>query len=216
MNIKGAIFDFDGTLVESMGIWEKIDRIFLASKGHEVPKDFGRTIAFMTFMEVAEYTVDLLDLKETPQQLYDEWMAVAIDHYQREVVIKDNVRQGLEYLRQKGIRMAIASASDTVIIESYLKWNKLDEYIDAVVTTTDVKASKNSPQVYVEAARQLGFEHGECAVFEDILRGIQSAKEAGFKTVAVYDRYSEHEHEAMCFEADVFIEDFGMLPDVIE
>lgn len=209
MKFRGAVFDFDGTLVESMGIWEKIDEKYLNSKNVEVPKGFGKTISLMTFYQVACYVVDLFGWKESPQEIYDEWFKVAMEAYETDVYLKDNVREGLTYLKNAGVKMAIASASDREIIEACLQANGIEEFFEVIVTTGEVNASKESPRIYEAAAQRLGLEYGECAVFEDILLGIQSAKQAGFKTVGVFDNHSEKDHDAMKKEADWFITDLG-------
>ncbi len=213
MKFKGAIFDFDGTLVESMGIWEKVDREYLNKKGVAVPENFGKTIALMTFYQVAEYVTEIFGWKESVQRIYEEWLEVAMEAYREDVYLKEGVAKGLSFLHKKGVKMAIASASDKIIIEECLKAHQIAKYFDVIVTTGEVSASKDSPKIYEEAARRLGFKTCECAVFEDILLGIQSAKRAGFLTVGVFDKYSEKEHILMQNEADWFIMNFGEIKE---
>lgn len=215
MKIKGAIFDFDGTLAESMGIWKRIDEIYLHSKNVEVPKDFWKTIMFMTFYQVAEYVVDLFGWDETPQQVYKDWFAVAMNAYENDVHIKDKVIEGLTYLKNAGVKMAIATASDRELIEACTKANGIAEFFDEIVTTGEVNASKESPRIYEATAERLGLKCSECVVFEDILLGIQSAKSAGFMTIAVYDSQAEADHEAMKAEADWFVNDLGELNKIL-
>lgn len=215
MTIKGAIFDFDGTLMESMGIWEKIDERFLGSRGLEVPPDFGKTIALMTFEQVCHYVVEHFGLQDTPQELYSAWFAVAREAYENEVSIKPGAKEYLERLQRQGIAMAVASASDLELIAPCLKAHGIDGYFQAVVTTGAVSAAKDSPRIYETAARALGLRNQECAVFEDILLGIRTAAAAGFKTVGVYDDYSKKDHILMQKEADWFIMNFGEMEDWI-
>lgn len=213
MKFKGAIFDFDGTLVESMGIWEKIDREYLNGKGVEVPHGFGKTISLMTFYQVAEYAVKIFGFKENAQNVYEEWLEVAMRMYDKEVCVKENVEEGLAFLYERGVKMAIASASERIIIEEYLKSHQLEKYFDVIVTTGEAKAGKDSPEIYKSAAHKLGLKPCECAVFEDILLGVRSAAQAGFLTVGVYDKYSESEHILMQNEADWFIMNFGEIKE---
>lgn len=213
MSIKGAIFDFDGTLMESMGIWEKIDEKFLGSKGLAVPKDFGKTIALMTFEQVCHYTVAHFQLPDTPSQLYRDWFAVAREAYENEVKLKPHAKEYLERLKQQGIVMAVASASDLELIAPCLRAHEIDGYFQAIVTTGAVSAAKDSPRIYEAAASALGLQNQECVVFEDILLGIRTAAGAGFKTVGVYDDYSKKDHILMQKEADWFIMNFSEMED---
>lgn len=213
MTIKGAIFDFDGTLMESMGIWEKIDETFLGSRGLSVPPDFGKVIALMTFEQVCCYVVERFCLQDTPAQLYRDWFAVARRAYEDEVKIKPGAKAYLERLKSRGIVMALASASDMELIRPCLKAHGIDGYFQAVVTTGEVSAAKDSPRIYEAAARALGLQNQECVVFEDILLGIRTAAAAGFKTVGVYDDYSKKDHLLMQKEADRFIMNFSEMEE---
>ena len=107
---KGAIFDLDGTLLDSMRVWEDIDVAFLKKRGLEVPPDYQEAITPLGFLEAARYTIRRFGFPETPEELIQEWHQMAVDAYTYEVELKDGAAEYLRYLKEKGIRLV---AEDT-------------------------------------------------------------------------------------------------------
>lgn len=210
--IKGAIFDLDGTLLDSMGVWQEIDVKFLGKRGFEVPEDYLKTITPMGFARAADYTIARFGLSEKPEELIDEWYQMAKDAYGHEVGLKPHAKEYLEALKAKGVKIAAATSSAKELMEPCMRRNGIWEYFDAFVTTMEVPRGKDFPDVYLEAARRLGLEPGECAVYEDILKGIRAAKLAGCCfAVAMEEEASAHEAAELRAEADLYISDFKEL-----
>lgn len=208
---KGAIFDLDGTLLDSMGVWETIDIEFLGKRGIPLPNDYLEMITPMGFEAAARYTIERFSLREEPQELVQEWYSMAKDAYANTVTLKPNVRGYLEMLKERGIRIAAATSSDPQLFGPALLNNGILSYFEHIVTVRDVTRGKGYPDIYEAAAARINTKPADTVVFEDILKGIEGAKAGGFLTVGVYDRYSEYEKDAMIALADYYIHDFGEL-----
>lgn len=210
---KAAVFDLDGTLLDSMGVWEKTDIEFLEKRGILLPDDYLEIITPMGFEAAAVYTVDRFGLSEDPQEIVREWYSMAVDAYVKTVKLKPNVREYLKLLKGNGIRIAAATSSDLELFEPALLNNGILSYFEHIVTVRDVMRPKGYPDIYEAAAERLGVQPADTVVFEDILKGIEGAKAGGFLAVGVYDRYSEHEKDEIIKLADCYIYDFGELTE---
>lgn len=209
---KGAIFDLDGTLLDSMGVWEKIDVEFLGKRGFEVPDDYLKIITPMGFGRAADYTIERFGLSEKPEDLIAEWYEMAKDAYEKEVCLKPNAREYLEALKKSGTKIAAATSSALELLGPCLKHNGIYDCFDAFVTTMEVARGKEFPDVYLEAAKRLNLKPEECIIYEDILKGLRAAKMAGCRLiVAVEEPASACEAEWIRAEADYYIRDFKEL-----
>ena len=209
MNHKYCIFDMDGTLVDSMGHWKHLEYEFLEAKGiqgdiNEVLKD----IQHMTIPAAMEYFIERFGFEGTVDSLTEEFNALMAAHYASDVEIKPGAAAYLEALHQQGVKMCIASATSVPLITICLERLGLSHYFEFLLSCVDVGASKNRPDVFLEAARRLGGTPAETAVFEDSLVAATSAKSAGFYVVGIYDKHSEHNWEAIRELADELIEDW--------
>ena len=212
MKIKGAIFDLDGTLLDSMWVWEQVDMDFLGSRGFDVPEDYQKAIAAMGFRETAEYTIKRFGLNEQAEDVIQEWNDMAQRMYHERVTIKPYVRETLEAFREKGIGLGVATASYASLFEKCLRRNGIYEYFHAFTETKEVRRGKGFPDIYIRAAeKQIGCAPQECVVFEDIHPAILAARAGGFFTVAVYDGKSEHAWEDMKRDAHLAIRGFADL-----
>ena len=207
-DFKGAIFDLDGTLIDSMGVWEKIDKEFLKKRNIDMPSDYIEKINSMSFEKVAQYTIERFDLKEREEDLIKEWNEMAIYEYSNNIILKPNVKEYLEKLKENNIRIGLSTSSPKILYESVLKNNHIYEYFDVLVSLEDVKRDKNYPDIYLLTAERLDLNPQDCVGFEDILVGINTLKKAYFKTVGVYDKYADSEIEDIKEISDKFIYNF--------
>lgn len=209
--MRAAIFDLDGTLLDSMGIWVQIDEEFLGKRGIPLPTDYFDQITAMGFEEAARYTVARFGFPETPEQIIEEWREMCEDRYRHSVELKPYVREYLEKLKQRDVRIAAATASERPIMVETLERNGILDFFDAIVCVADVGRGKGFPDIYEEAARLLNVEAADCVVFEDILAGIRGAKDGGFGAIGVFDEASAKDRSAMELLADRYIQSFSEL-----
>lgn len=176
----GAIFDLDGTLLDSSHVWSDVDVKFFSKRGLAVPDDYVQNIACLNFLDSAKYTAERFGLNEKPEDIAEEWFGMALYEYSNNVRLKDGAEELLRRLKNDGIKIALATACDRRLFTAALKNNGVYEYFDAFVTTEDVCRSKRYGDVYIYAAGKLGCRVSRCAVFEDLEEAISAASLCGF------------------------------------
>ena len=186
--IKGVIFDVDGVLLNSMPIWENLGELYLNSLGMEAEMGLGETLFTMSLEEGADYLISRYGLKKTREEIIEDLTREVRDFYVEKVPLKEGVRQYLFELNEKKIPMVIATSGDRKNAESALKRLKVFNYFQAVFTCSEIGSGKTQPDIYLAAALHMDVDPEETLVFEDAYHALLTAKKAGFKTVAVYDR----------------------------
>lgn len=218
MNFRAAIFDLDGTLLDSMNIWKKIDIDFLAKRGLDVPEDYADAISCLRLEETAQYTIARFGLSETPQQLIDEWEEMACYEYANHVKLFPYANDYLLELKRRGVRLAVATSSTVNIFVPCLKQNEILDLFDVCCCADEVGKGKDSPDLFLYTAQKLGISPKECIVFDDLLPAIQSAKQAGMIAYGIFEPRSAKYETQIRAIADGFLYDFrqGPLPEVQE
>ena len=148
-DFKGAIFDLDGTLIDSMDVWEKIDLKFLQKRNITMPKDYIEIVNSMSFEEVAKYTIERFNLRETEEELIKEWNEMAVFEYSHNIKLKPNVKEYLEKLKINNIKIGLATSSPKKLYEPVLKNNGIYDYFNAFTSVEDVKKDKSYPDIYL-------------------------------------------------------------------
>lgn len=212
MKIEAAIFDLDGTILDSMCVWQKIDEEFLTRRGIKVPPSYAEEICGLSFREVADYTIKRFALQETPEALMREWNDMAICEYAQNVVLKPNVKEYLELLKKRNIKLAIATGLSKVLYEPALLNRGIRSFFDVIVSADEVERGKEFPDIFLYTAEQLQVAPERCIVFEDILPAIRSAKLAGMYVYGVFDDSSMEQWEEIKRIADGVIYDFRNAP----
>ena len=210
-NKKAMLFDLDGTLVDSMWMWEAIDIEFLGAYGYECPDDIQRAIEGMSFSETAVYFKERFDLPLSLDEIKAVWTRMSIDKYRHEVLLKPGVLEFLKYCKENGIRTGIGTSNGSEIVDAVLTSLKVKEYFDAVVTACEVAHGKPEPDIYLEVAKRLGVQPENCLVFEDIPAGIMAGKAAGMPVIAVEDDFSADLMDEKRELADAVISDYREL-----
>ncbi len=211
VGFKAAIFDLDGTLLDSMGVWEKVDYDFLAKRNLTAPEQYVKAVTAMSFTEAAQYTVDLFHLNEKIPDILGEWNDMVLYEYGHNITLKPHAREYLEYLKQQSIKIGTATSLPKLLYEPVLKNNGIYDLFDALTSTAEVSRGKEHPDIYRLAAKKLGVAPGDCIAFDDILEAITAIKAAGMKAYGVYDSYSAHQKEAIQTIADGYVLDFREL-----
>lgn len=210
-NIKAAIFDLDGTLVDSMWMWKAIDIEYLGRYGYDCPDDLEREIEGKSFTETAAYFKERFRLPDDIARIKEDWTQMSIDKYRHEVPLKTGAREFLQYLEEQGIKTGIATSNGRDMVEAVLESLNIDRCFQIVTTACEVAAGKPAPDIYLRVAEQLGMSPSECLVFEDIPAGILAGKRAGMPVCAVEDNFSLNLEQEKRTMADYYIKDYNEL-----
>lgn len=205
--IKAVIFDLDGTLVDSMWLWKKIDIDYLKRFGIEYSKDLQSDVEGMSFSEVAVYFKERYSLPDSLDQIKSDWNEMAYNIYLHEVPLKPGMLELLSHLKRRGIKVGIATSNSQHLVDAVIDSLDIRYYFDEVHTACEVEKGKPSPDIYLLVAQCLGVDPKECLVFEDLPLGIMAGKSAGMKTCAVPDLYSAHMEKEKKELADYYLEE---------
>ena len=192
MNIKSAIFDMDGTLVDSLFIWEVLwssfGEKFLGDKGFAPSAEDDKKVRTTTLKDAMILIHENYSLGESGEELLNLANEIMIDFYSNDVMLKAGVAEFLEHLQKNGTKMCIASATAPELLTVAMEHLDLYKYFPKIFSCGAIGKGKDHPDVFLQAAEYLGAEIGETVVFEDSLVAIETAVKAGFKTVGIYDR----------------------------
>lgn len=203
--ITGVIFDVDGTLLDSMDVWEKAPFQYLQNRGVFPEKNLGKTLFSMTMEQGALYIKEKYHLKESVQEIIQGVNEAAETFYAKEVPLKSGMRKLLETLKSAGIPVAAATTSSRPLVETAFLRLGIRSYFQAIFTASEVGKGKEEPDIYYLAAKALGSPKETTAVFEDGLYAAKTAAKAGFFVVGVYDRCSEKDQETLKKTAALYL-----------
>lgn len=205
---KAVIFDLDGTLVDSMWMWKAIDIEYLGRYGCQCPPLLQKEIEGMSFSETAMYFKETFKLPDTLEEIKQAWVEMSIEKYRSEVPLKAGVRPFLEFLKQEGIAMGIATSNGREMVNVVLESLNIASFFQVIATACEVAAGKPAPDIYLNVAERLGVSPERCMVFEDVPAGILAGKAAGMTVCAVKDEFSAGMQEEKLRLADYYIEDY--------
>lgn len=208
---KAVIFDLDGTLINSMWIWEQIDKDYLSSKGFSVPNNLKDEINHLSFYETAVYFKNKFSIDDSIEVILKTWNDMAYNHYLHNIKLKKGALNFLKYLKKNNIKTAIATSNSMNLLSAALECVKIKDYINVITTTNEVANGKNCPDVYLLTAKKLGVNPIDCIVFEDILEAVKGAKLANMKVIAVYDKAALYQKDDLIKTADKYILNFTEL-----
>lgn len=215
-NTKAIFFDLDGTLVDSMNLWRKIDEQFLIEKKINIdPEVLQQDIAGLSMTQTAQYFRDTFNTEETCEELMESWHNQAFNWYRDKAELKPGAKSFIEMLNMYGFKTAIVSSNSRLLVETFVNSTGIDSFIDVIITTNEVERSKPFPDAYLLAASTVGVDPKNCLVFEDIVEGIQAGNAAGMRTCAIWDDFSAYQWEDKKKEADYFVYTYKEAADLI-
>ena len=205
-NFKGAIFDMDGTLLDSMPVWKRLTQGYLAQFGvHITDQDYAVTEGFSQ-PQVAQYFADRYPELPDAQSLMDGMDRLISARYEAIAKPKEGVLDFLEGLRRRGVKMAIATLTARRHAEKALRDRDMLDYFEFMLTIEDVGISKREPDIYLQAAARMGLEPAECTVFEDAPYACATARRAGFRVCGMVEpAYAAGEDELRA-SSDLIVE----------
>ena len=210
--IRGAIFDLDGVLLDSMGIWRDLGARYLRARGISPAPGLGEVLFAMSMEQGAAYLKTHYSLPEGEVEIWDGIAALLADYYGYEVPAKPGAEELLQFFSRRGIPMAAATSSPRNHVERALTRLGLRPYLKTILTTTEIGESKHAPTIYHRAAVALGTVPAETLVFEDSLYAMQTAKAAGYRTVGVYDGQGEPNQAGLRQAAEVYLTELAAFP----
>ena len=209
--LEAVIFDLDGSLVDSMWMWKKIDMEYLERFGISLPENLQQEIEGMSFVETAGYFKEHFQIPDSIEEIGETWNRMAWDKYMYEVPLKPGVMDFLHTCRSHRIKLGIASSNSSALIMNVLKAHHITDFFDCIKSGTDVIKGKPAPDIYLHVAKELNVNPQKCLVFEDITQGILAGKSAGMKVCAVEDAYSSEQWEEKIRLADLYISSYDEL-----
>ena len=207
MKITGAIFDFDGTLFDSMHVWKGIRYKFFDRIGLVLSDEDEEAFKGLYLRESLILAKQRFDMKETQEELYAKFFDMIKEMYLADTEPKNDIIDFLEKLKAKGVKMGIATATGEPALEAVLEKYGMLHYFDVILSTYTVGAAKTEPKVYDVVLEKLGTDKETTWIFEDALYAATTAKANGYNVVGIYDK-SEEKTDELKELADVYIHNY--------
>lgn len=215
--IEGAIFDVDGTLLDSMPIWEAAPILYLKKHGIEPQENLAEDVFTLSQAEWAHFIAEHYDLHQTDEEIQAGICEITNDFYLHEAPLKPGVKELLDALGSRGIPMISATNTPRDLIDQVLKRHGIRHHFIDILNCSDLGTNKREPYIYEKALSMLGTAREKTWIFEDVLHAAQTAKKAGFPLVAVADQASRRQRAEIQALADFFVEDLtGITPEQLK
>lgn len=216
MNVKGVIFDLDGTLIDSMQCWEKVDESFLRENSVEPPPGVSDVIKTMSITQACQYFISEFGIKMTPEAIADRIEQMVYDEYAYHIQAKPGVSDLLDFLDSRSIPYCVATATYNSLAQAVLKRLGILERLRFIMTCLDAGTDKTDPEFFLMAAHRLGCAPSDTLAVDDALHCIQASTAAGIFTAAVYDPAADDEWNEICLAADKNIDSLYGLMSIIK
>ena len=203
MRLQSAIFDMDGTLLDSMFIWDDLGPGMLRDIGITPEEDLSEKLKVLTLRQGAAYCKERYALPQSVEEIVSLIEGRVEKFYKEEVQAKF-----LSLLKMEGVWVYVATATDRHLAQAALRHAGIDGYFRGIITCQEVGHGKDSPEIYERAMTRLQSNKRDTVVFEDALHAIETAKAAGFRVCAVYDSYAEAEQDKIRALSDYYIRSF--------
>ena len=205
--LQGVIFDLDGTLLDSTGMWRQVDGRLMAHYGKEVPPDLSETVQRMSIEEFSQFFVEEFDLPVTPEQIAQQVADMVAEEYREKLQLTPHVPEILDWLDQQDIPYGVATATYGELAEAALRRLHVWERLRFLLTEQNAGAPKTQPRIFQLAAQKLHLGRRQIAVVEDSLHALEGAKNGGFFTIGIADPENAPVWKEICATATVHIHD---------
>ena len=208
--MKAAIFDMDGTLIDSMGTWGEICTMPLDKYNISYPDDILNIVTPMGLANVGKY-YNTLGLNLAPEEIYNMIVERLIEEYRYRIPAKPFVKEYLDKLKSEGVKMCILTASAREYSIPCLERLGILDYFEFFMSCDEAGLPKTNPEIFKKMAEKLGASIEETAVFDDNLGAVTSAKASGACVYGVYDKTSEKQKEEIIKICDKYVISFENL-----
>ncbi|MCD8353509.1 MAG: HAD family phosphatase [Clostridiales bacterium] len=205
------LFDLDGTLIDSAGVWRQIDVDFLAKRGIPWTEEYNQGVIHTIFPLAAQFTKEYCHIPDSPEDIMAEWRRMALTEYRDHIPLKPHVRAFLEQCAGEGRNMAIYTSCEPMLCQAVLHHHNIEGYFSQVVYASDLGMEKRSPSAFAVALKRLGVTPEKCRFFDDSPVSCAGAKAAGLTVTGVYDSLFAAQEEEMRRLCHDYIRDFSEL-----
>lgn len=209
--MKVALFDMDGTLVDSMGVWEYAPAGALKKLGIEPDEEAFNVFREKGYSETAKYLVKKYSLEISDHEFMTLMDETVIPFYHNDVQLKEGALEYLQLLQDKGVRICLLSANNIELVNIIRERFELDKYIRDFISTSNFGNTKAEPEIFVKLAMLYGVKVTDCVLFEDSKYAIKTAKSVSMKTVGIKDAFSKKDEAYMQENCTRFISSFNEL-----
>ncbi len=215
-NVKALVFDLDGTLVDSTEFWDNIGKNYLISQGVIPKEDLNEAIAHLRIGETAAYMVENYELGKAYMQVKEDLDQILFLFYKKQARLKPFALDMIKLLKDKNVRVAIASVTDDEFIQAFLDKHDMSHYFEFIQTNGNTQLTKHDEDYFKLLTKRLDMEAKDIYLFEDSLYSMKTAKKAGLNVVAVEDDYSKKNIREIIEVADIYIKNFGHIIDLLQ
>lgn len=234
-NKKVVIFDLDGTLIDSIGIWNDIDIDLIKEisnieiwKEEDIAKQRDKKLKEYreckdTYLEYCKFLKEKYKSNMTKEQIKEIRYKIADKYLKEKIDYKPYAEQLLKYLKEKGYTLCIASTTNDHTIDTYKKYNKniisklpLDNVFTLIYSKGAVENLKPDPEVHYKILEELQVKKEECIIVEDSLIGVEAANNANIDVISIYDKYSDYNREEINKLSKYSFNDFKEMLEYIE
>lgn len=207
------LFDLDGTLIDSNGVWRKVDEQFLSARNLTATAEYLDAVGHAIFPTAARFTIDYYHLNESPQAIMDEWMSLARDAYEHHIPLKPGVADYLHEQASAGETLALVTACVPELGYAVLNRHGLTAHFRHLVFAQELGLEKRDPRFFQQVLHHLNASPADCVFYEDSPQNCAIAKEMGMQVIGVLDRLYVNEWEQLKQICDKCITDFTELLD---